>query len=141
MTEEETRIRIQENAKLAVKELGPLSGLGDRFGYNLESIEWVEGYIERLRKNPDFGRDPKSTLISVFGSYLGECVVRIYGGEWRFYQEDGWGVLLSEGNVAFPFSKVQKLFRNGLEGGDSILNFVTIIGHFQKEGWPSGKKK
>ena len=46
MTEEETRIRIQENAKLAVKELGPLSGLGDRFGYNLESIEWVEGYIE-----------------------------------------------------------------------------------------------
>jgi hypothetical protein len=96
---------------------------------------------KRLRKNPDFGRDPKSTLISVFGSYLGECVVRIYGGEWRFYQEDGWGVLLSEGNVAFPFSKVQKLFRNGLEGGDSILNFVTIIGHFQKEGWPSGKKK
>jgi hypothetical protein len=140
MTEEQPRIRIQENAKLAIEQLGPLSGLGERFGYNLESVEWVEGYIERMRKHPDFGPDPKPVLISVLGSYLGECVIRIYGGQWRLNEELGWGVWLSDGNMVFPFNKVQKLFKNGLEGGDSILSFVRIIGHFQKEGWPSGKK-
>lgn len=138
MTEEEL---IQENAKLAVERLAPISGLGERFGYNLESVEWLEGYVERLRKDPKCGPDPAPPLISVLGSYPGQCIIEIYGGEWRLNEELGWDILLKEGNMAFPFNKLRKLFENGVEGGDSVHSFVSVIGDFQKEGWPSDKKK
>ena len=35
-------------------------------------------------------------------------------------------VRFADGSGAFPFSKVRKLFANGLEGGDSILSFYNV---------------
>jgi len=134
MTEEEELIHIQENAKLVVERFAAFSGLGERFGYNLESIEWLEGHIERQRKDPEFGPDPGLRLISILGSYLGECIIHICGGQWRLNEELGWGVLLKDGNTAFPFNKLRKLFENGVEGGDSILSFLSATDYFLREG-------
>jgi hypothetical protein len=118
---------IRINADTVVRELGPLSGLGTRFGFNRVSVEWVEGYIERLRDSGIFKqKEALENLTSVLGSFLGECIAQTYNGEWR--NEDGrWGVYFSNKSTAFPFSKVVKQLTDGLESGDSILGFFDMI--------------
>ncbi|HKF20297.1 MAG TPA: hypothetical protein VKE93_01935 [Candidatus Angelobacter sp.] len=118
---------IHANARLVIDQLGPLSELGERFGYNRESVEWVEGFIERQRVRPDVRAADKARMVQVLGSFLGECIVHTYGGEWR--ERDGsWGVFFDPSNAAFPFSKVGKQFDNGAESGDSILSFFDAVG-------------
>lgn len=118
---------IRGNADMVVRKVGPLSNLGESFGYNRASVEWVDGYIERLRASGQFTEEEKlQNLISVLGSFLGECVVRVHGGEWRNVDR-GWGVYFTNSSAAFPFAKVSKQFASGLEGGDSILGFFDMI--------------
>ena len=71
----------------------PSSGLGrENFGYNRASVEWVEGYIERLRSSGKFEHEAAlENLTAVLGSFLGECVAQSYNGEWR-NQDGRWGV-------------------------------------------------
>lgn len=119
--------KIRASAEMVVREMGPLSNLRADFGYNRESVAWVEGYIERMRNSGKFTDEMAlANLSSVIGAFLGECVARNYGGEWRCY--DGrWGVYFANGSAAFPGAKVMKQFQRGLEGGDSILGFYDLI--------------
>jgi hypothetical protein len=114
---------IQANAELVIQQLRPLSF--DGFGYNAESVAWLEGYIERLRQSGTFEtEETREGLVSVLGSFLGECIVRCYGGSWT--QQDGlWCVGFGKGNAAFPFAKVSKQMRNGLD--DGIGGFFRTI--------------
>lgn len=116
---------IRANAEMVVQELRPLSGID--FGYTQESVEWLQGYIERLRNSGEFDNEETRTkLINVFGSFLGECVVRCYGGKWKRHDEAAtWCVAFDDDNVAFPFAKVTKQIDNGLE--DGIASFFKVI--------------
>ena len=115
---------IRANAEMIVKELRPLSGID--FGYTRESVEWLEGYIERLRNSGEFESvEMKNKLTSVFGSFLGECIVRCYDGTWKQHEAGLWCVAFDDDNVAFPFAKVAKQMDNGLE--DGIASFFRVI--------------
>lgn len=119
--------KIRANAEVVVRDVGPLSGLGEAFGYNRESLDYVEGYVERLRNSGMFEEEQQlQNLTAVFGSFLGECIVRNYDGEWR-KQDRRWAIYFDDSSAAFPFSKMMKQFENGLEGGDSILGFFDMI--------------
>jgi hypothetical protein len=113
---------IRKNASLAMETLGPTSGID--FGLNRESVEWVEGFIERQRAREDFDLEAASRLVDVLGSFLGECIIANAGGGWRCDQENGWGIVFSEGNEAYPFNKVRKAFQNGLAGGEFDPKFL-----------------
>jgi hypothetical protein len=115
--------RIRKNARLAVSKFGPISGLGERFGYSRISVEWVDGFIERGRE----GAKIDGGLVQVLGSYLGECVIHVYGGNWREHGGN-WGVFFDELDAVFPFSKVQKQIENGSKKGDSVLGLFDMIG-------------
>jgi hypothetical protein len=66
-------------------------------------------------------------LISVFGSFLGECIVRCYGGEWTTDADGNWSVRIGE-NFAFPFNKVSKQIDNGVEDGiGSFFRAVPLV--------------
>lgn len=114
---------ITFNAELVVEQLRPLCEVD--FGYNLESVQWLEGYIERLRQSGAF-RDTadKRKLASMFGSFLGECVVRCYGGTWT-RENDDWCVAFDEENAVYPFAKVRKQMTAGVEEG--IGDFFRMI--------------
>jgi len=114
--------RIRKHARLAISKFGPISGLGEQFGYNRISVEWVDGFIERGRE----GTKIDGGLVQVLGSYLGECVIHVYGGCWREH-EGNWGVFFDDSNAVFPFSKVQKQIENGRDQGDSVLNFFDMV--------------
>jgi hypothetical protein len=118
---------IKINAEMAIQKLGPLSGMA--FGYNRDSVAWVEGYLERLRRAGQFQDEAtKQGLINVLGSFLGECIIRCYGGGWRQHEGE-WCVAFQapQGgeDMAFPFAKVSKQIEKGLD--DGILGFFEVI--------------
>jgi len=117
--------RISANVQLAMEKLGPLSGID--FGLNRESVAWVEGFVERQRERPDFDAARIDGLVSVIGSFLGECVVVETGGRWQVGGDGNWGVLLPSGATAYPFAKTRKQFLNGLAEGDSIASFYSVV--------------
>ncbi|HYP52088.1 MAG TPA: hypothetical protein VEQ42_01025 [Pyrinomonadaceae bacterium] len=97
---------------------------GVQLGYDAPSVEWADGFVERQRAR--FTGGEEAGLVNVVGAFLGECVIASYGGRWR---ADGgaWAVYFDDSHAADPFSKVQKQFDNGREGGDSIYSFYTLI--------------
>jgi hypothetical protein len=114
---------IRANAELVVQQIRQLSG--EDFGYTHESVKWLEGYIERLREAGQFeNAEAKTKLISVFGSFVGECMLRCYGGTWKLH-EGVWCVTFRKGEMAFPFAKVTKQIDYGL--GDGISSFFNVI--------------
>jgi hypothetical protein len=116
--------QIAHNVRLAIEQLGPLSGLDD-FGLNRPSVAWLEGFIEGQRTNPNIAQNPGG-FVGVLGSFLGECIAANADGAWHHSGELGWCVRFSNGDVAFPFAKVQKQFDSGLAAGESILSFYDI---------------
>jgi hypothetical protein len=120
--------KIRANAELVIKELGPLSGL--EFGYNAESVDWVDGFIEQQRNRSDLDKNTINGLVDALGSFLGECIIRCFGGYWN--NSDGeWCVRFDKENAVYPFNKVHKQFANGQE--DSIRSFFELIPVMFKE--------
>ena len=99
---------------MVVQQLRTLSGID--FGYTNESVEWLEGYIERLRNSGESDNvEAKDKLTSVFGSFLGESIIRCFGGRWKQHESGMWCVAFNDEDMAFPFAKVAKQMDNGLE--------------------------
>lgn len=118
---------MEEQIKLLAQRL--ISTLSEKLGVDLKydraSVEWLDGYIERVRVHLD-GASVDGFTSSV-GSFLGECIIANYGGRW-LESEGTWGVFFSEEsdkNGAFPFNKVRKQLLNGAE--DSILSFYDVL--------------
>jgi hypothetical protein len=112
--------RIRANAELVVSVA--TQQLGQAVGYDEAGVRWLDGYIQRQHEqgNPDI----RGGLVSTLGSFLGECIVRSFGGEWA--EVDGsWCVRFDDHNAAYPFAKVGKQLEHGAEG--SVLSFFTAI--------------
>ena len=99
--------------------------LGVHLKYDRPSVEWLDGYINRVRLSLD--ESSIDGIATSIGSFLGECIIANYGGQWR-ESEGTWGVFFSDRddrNAVFPFNKVRKQLLNGAE--DSILSFYEVI--------------
>ena len=122
---------IANNVELALTKLGPLYGEG--FGFDDVCIDWVDGFIERMRKQENVRRDP-GALLSVIGSYLGQAIIVATGGHWA---EDEQGALVVEfdnGDTCSPFSNVAKHFELGHEGGEGVAAFYDFSVNFVATG-------
>jgi hypothetical protein len=129
-------VRIQELAAYVIEEFGPISDID--FGFNRESLAWIEGLVERERNRRDLREGLPEGLINTLGSFFGECIVVATDGVWCWHEgQQDWGVHFKSGVYAFPFAKLSKQFKNGLEGGDSILGFYDLsVKHISREGMP-----
>lgn len=117
---------LNRAAQAGIAEFALLSDLDD-FGFNLKSVRWVEGFIDRIRSQPGFPTDQPGGLLEVIGAFLGESLIAATGGTWHFEEQaDDWCVLFPNGSKAFPFVKVAKQFREGTEGGESIASFYWV---------------
>lgn len=113
---------FRANAEMIIHQLGPLSGL--EFGYNVNSVAWVDGFIEQQRTRSNPNQRPKDEWITVLGSFLGECIIRCFGGQWKNVNGQ-WAIHFDNRNAVYPFAKVHKRFASGLE--DSIEIFFKNI--------------
>lgn len=66
----------------------------------------------------------EESIVTTLGSFLGECIIRSFGGEWSMC-DGAWCVRLDEKNAVFPFAKVAKQLENG--PGDSVFSFFSVI--------------
>ena len=91
-----------------------------------EAVRWLDGHINRMRDRAQRDEEFRARLTSMYGSFLGECIARTYGGEW-LEREEGWAVTVQGTNRidSFPLNKVAKQFDNG--ESDSIHSFFTAI--------------
>jgi hypothetical protein len=112
----EAQFAIDRNTEMAIAAFSKLAKI--EFDYSEESIEWIDGFIERNRT-----ADPEK-MADVIGSYLGNAIVKNFGGRWVSVR-DTVGVELEGDVVTFPMAKVEKQFVNGAE--DSILAFYRVI--------------
>lgn len=121
--------KLKANSELLIRTIH--EKLNIRLDYNAEGVEYVDGYIERIRLN----RSPETfgTLSSVFGSYVGECIRHEFGGEWKMIDGE-WGIAFDDHNAAFPITKARKQLHNGHSGGDSVYSLYTSIAAFFHEG-------
>jgi hypothetical protein len=113
---------LRANAELVVATLA--SEAGFPFAMDSRSVEWLDGYINRIRTG-DWSEDEINQMVSNLGSYLGEAILAAYGGAWA-KDEHGWHIRFDERNRAYPFAKVGKQLKNGPE--DSIFSFYSAIG-------------
>ncbi|GAC1446836.1 MAG: hypothetical protein NVSMB56_09330 [Pyrinomonadaceae bacterium] len=117
--------QIYANAEILINDFR--ESLDVSLDYDEQSLVWLENYIERTRK--EFDANTTNNLVSVFGSFLGECVRHKFGG--RCVEVDGqWAICFGEAtdkSVAYPFNKVRKFFERGLESGDSLVSFYKVI--------------
>ena len=86
--------------------------------YSKESIKELEGWLGKQKKKN------QKELINQVGTYLGESIIRAYGGTWK-NTNASWAVELSENNFVFPISKVHKFVHNGPE--DSFYSLFKLI--------------
>lgn len=92
--------------------------------YNGESVKFIEGFIERNKSSLD--KEQINGLINSLGSFLGQCIINNYGGQWQVDKDNGSvAVVFDDNNKAYPFAKVSKQFENGLE--DSVYSFYSAI--------------
>jgi hypothetical protein len=112
--------KIRANAVLAIEGFGDLRGAA--FGYDEGSVAWMEQLIDRRREQ----KEEVDNLLDIIGSYLGEAIIANAGGRWIEDDKGGLGVQFTNGDIVYPFNKVQKFFDNGLVGGDSIVSFYNL---------------
>ena len=112
--------RLRANAQLVLSLA--TEKLGVAIGYDETGVRWLDGYIQRQHEHGEVAT--RDGLISLLGSFLGECIIRSLGGSWAFTDES-WGVRFDEKNIVFPFAKVAKQLEHGSE--DSVLRFFTLI--------------
>jgi hypothetical protein len=113
---------IKANAEAVIEELAHLTDF--EFGYHRESVAWLEGYIERMKQAGVFNGPGRDKLVSVFGSFLGECIIRVCGGSWK--QRDGaWGVAFDEEQFVQPFAAVAAQVDRGRACG--IRSFFDLV--------------
>jgi hypothetical protein len=115
----EAREAIDKNSQLVRSRMPEVAGIP--FEYDEASVEWLDGYINRMRDQ--FGDEP-GRLSQVLASYIGESIRRRYGGRW-VDTEGSIGVEIRPDFIVFPFNKVDKQFENGPE--DSVLSFYRSI--------------
>ncbi|HZF86730.1 MAG TPA: hypothetical protein VE084_24680 [Burkholderiaceae bacterium] len=116
---------IESNSSLVRERIGVSSGVD--FSFTTASIQWLDGYIERVRN----GVDGKANLAQVLGSYYGEAIRKTYGGRWIVDKDGNVGIEIEPDFVVFPLSKVAKQLNNGPE--DSIYSMFTMIPHLLSE--------
>lgn len=92
--------------------------------YDVQSVRFIEEFIERQKSN--FDADQLKGIVNSIGSFLGVCIIKNYGGQWRLDEEtNSVCIAFDEKNKVFPFAKTAKQFENGLD--DSVHSFYTII--------------
>jgi hypothetical protein len=123
---------IRRNAELVVSVAA--QQLGETIGFDEAGVRWLDGYIQTQHEQGDPGA--RAGLINTLGSYLGECIIHVFGGGWS--QTGGaWCVCFDERNSVFPFAKVAKHLENGVE--DSVLGLFTAIPLLFSEAVRSGQ--
>ena len=124
MSQEEARAFISQIPLQAEKHRELAKGVfGIELDYSADSILKLDKMIQEGWPKPPTMLDQ---VVLGFGSYLGEAIRHIHGGDWGFNPEQGLYFDVGGRDIKiFPFAKVKKRFLNGDE--DSLAYYYSFI--------------
>jgi hypothetical protein len=92
--------------------------------YNSDGVKFIEGFIERQKFN--FSGRHQQGLMNSLAAFIGQAIIKNYGGYWCFETHyHTYCIAFDAQNKVYPFNKVKKQFRNGLN--DSVSSFYNMI--------------
>jgi hypothetical protein len=117
--------RRREVRDLADGLVRSLQRVGVMLTYDRDGVAALEAYVVANRVHwSDADRD---RMCSQIGSFLGECLVVVYGAQWSEQEPgQGPGVVLSTGDTAFPITKAYKCLHG--ETDDGFVAFFDRTG-------------
>lgn len=120
-------IKAYEWIAIALKSSGYLAD------FTLESLREIDRFFDDYSENgkPKIGgllAENTGARLFAIGSYVGEVIRRVHGGEWQTDDNDPNGeinisVKLSNATVLWPVQRVMKRLQNGSEDG------IYVYGH------------
>lgn len=98
--------------------------------YTLESMKEIDRFFDEQSGEGGIISKGRGRIIFAIGSYIGETVIRLFGGKWLTDDSDPQGeitaaVQLDNGTVIFPMQRVIKRYQNGSE--DGIYAYVYVL--------------
>lgn len=94
--------------------------------YSLESMKEIDRFFDEQSGEDGIISRNRGQIIFALASYIGETVIRLYGGKWGGSDEVNMSVELDGGTVIFPTQRAMKRYQNGSE--DSIYAYVYVLG-------------
>ena len=113
-----------------------LNSSGYKVDYSLESMKEIDRFFdEQSEENGIIGKNRGQILFSL-GSYIGQTIINLYGGEWITDDNDSNGEvnitvkLKNDSTILTPVIRCLKRYTNGKE--DSIYAYVYALGKEKK---------
>lgn len=108
-----------------------LARVGIELEYDHAGVRAIDRYVEDNRAL--WSADDCDRMALAIGAFLGECMVAVYGGQWREDAERGPGVHLPAADItAFPLTKAGKHIRG--DHSDSVASFFDVAGAIIAKG-------
>lgn len=123
LTEEQVRQFVEQIPTYSEKTCEMARKLsGTVLDYSAESIPRLDDLI--AENWPDGPPTLLDNMVLAYGSYLGETIRTLHGGDWCHSDEMGFHLDIG-GMKVFPFAKIRRRFLNGKE--DSLGLFYQVI--------------
>jgi hypothetical protein len=102
--------QLQANAEMLASTFA--SEMQVELTFDRRGVLWLDNYILQVRDR--FSPEERESLVSALGAFLGEALLRQYGGQW--VERDGtWGVQLHDRRWISPFHKIDERFETHRE--------------------------
>ncbi len=108
-----------------------LNTSGYKADYTLESMKEIDRFFdEQSGAGGIITPERRGNIIFSIAAYIGETVIKLYGGKWITDDNDPMGevniaVQLDNGTIIFPAQRAMKRYQNGNE--DSIYAYVYVL--------------
>lgn len=91
--------------------------------FDESAVHTLADFIENER--PNVPSDSRDAVVNALGCFLGECIIRSFGGWWRADARGAVGVQLEQGLFLQPSYVVEQQFRRGLV--ESVAAFFASV--------------
>lgn len=107
-----------------------LSVSGYKADYSLDSMREIDRFYDEQNTPTGILSKNRGQFLFALGSYIGQTVIKLYGGKWITNDNDPEGemniaVNLDNGSTIWPVMKCMKRYTNGQE--DSIYDYVYVL--------------
>jgi len=98
--------------------------------FSLNSLKEIDRFfVEQNTPKGLLGKNVGSKIFAI-GSYVGEVIITVLGGEWVTDDDDPKGeinisIMLADGSLIFPVQRVMNHYKNGRENG--IYDYVYAL--------------
>ena len=118
--------QLERNSQRVVEWFASASGL-QTFGCNDASFAYIDGFLSRQADTLNASQQTSDRVVSLIGSFLGQCVVQVYGGRWV---SSGTGLAVEVKTPRHvhrvqPFDKVAKRLRDG--DSESLVTYYRDL--------------